>query len=185
MGPKKAARTISQDAFDELVRENMEELGMDPAEALEDALQTLNLQGVDLSGTRTFHLFPEKVTFLATKDRCFYQNRIRLAGIVTCVPGSGSVGDNPVIQCLDRLKQLDSDSPGLREVVEVFEKLIELCSIEGLGNAAIATRNGGVEVVCSVCSKIRVGCDGDSVLVSGLKAMASLLHGIRDYHHFQ
>ena len=64
MGPKKGVRTISQAAFDELVRENMEELGMDPAEALEDALQTLNLQGVDLSGTTTLRLFPEKKYFL-------------------------------------------------------------------------------------------------------------------------
>ena len=86
-----------------------------------------------------------------------------------------------MIQCLDRLKQLDSDWGSFGVMVEVFDKLIELCLIEGSGNAAIATRNGGVEVVCSVCSKIRVGCDGDSVLVSGLKTMALLLHGIRDY----
>lgn len=50
MGPSKGTRTISQSAFDEVVRENMEELDMDPAEALQDALQTLTLQGVDLSG---------------------------------------------------------------------------------------------------------------------------------------
>lgn len=49
--PKNAARTISQEAFDEVVKENMEDLGMDPTEALEDAIQTLTLQGVDLSGT--------------------------------------------------------------------------------------------------------------------------------------
>lgn len=155
MGQKKGVRTISQAAFDELVRENMEDLGMDPAEALEDALQTLTLQGVDLSG------------------------------IVACVPGDGSVGDNPVIQSLDRLKQLDSDRGGFGEMVEVFDKLTELCSIEGSGNAAIATRNGGVEVVCSVCSKIRVGCEGDSVLVSGLTTMASLLHDVQSTETFQ
>lgn len=73
MGQKKGVRTISQAAFDELVRENMEDLGMDPAEALEDALQTLTLQGVDLSGTPTFHLFPEKNSFFATKYRCTYE----------------------------------------------------------------------------------------------------------------
>ena len=86
-----------------------------------------------------------------------------------------------MIQSLDRLKQLDSDWVGFGEMVEVFDKLTELCSIEGSDNAAIATRNGGVEVACSVCSKIRVGCEGDSVLVSGLTTMASLLHGIYDY----
>lgn len=56
--PNKNALTISQDAFDELVKENMEDLGMDPVEALEDAIQTLTLQGVDLSGNpQTCHFF--------------------------------------------------------------------------------------------------------------------------------
>lgn len=48
--PKRAARAVSQQAFDEMVQENIDDLGMDPTEALEDAIQTLTLQGVDLSG---------------------------------------------------------------------------------------------------------------------------------------
>lgn len=51
--PSKNARTISQEAFDELVKENIEDLGLDPTEALEDAIQTLTLQGVDLSGNNS------------------------------------------------------------------------------------------------------------------------------------
>lgn len=51
MAPAKAAaRKVSQQAFDEMVQENIDDLGMDPAEALNDAIQTLTLQGVDLSG---------------------------------------------------------------------------------------------------------------------------------------
>lgn len=50
MGPPKTLRTISQESFDEVVRENVEDLGMDPTEALQDAIETLTLQGVDLSG---------------------------------------------------------------------------------------------------------------------------------------
>lgn len=46
----KAGRTISQEAFDDLVKENIEDLDMDPTEALQDAIQTLTLQGVDLTG---------------------------------------------------------------------------------------------------------------------------------------
>lgn len=59
--PPKTTRTISQEAFDEIVNENMEALGMEPAEALQDAIQTLTLQGVDLSGSpppNTSLLFP-------------------------------------------------------------------------------------------------------------------------------
>lgn len=66
MGPSKNVRTISQEAFDGLVRENMEDLGMDPSEALQDAIETLNLQGVDLSGIVFFyasipHLVAEEI----------------------------------------------------------------------------------------------------------------------------
>jgi hypothetical protein len=73
MGPPKttakAGRSISQEAFDDLVKENMDDLGMDPTEALQDAIQTLSLQGVDLSGPisqnhhflATLRLIPEKV----------------------------------------------------------------------------------------------------------------------------
>ncbi|KAK9287173.1 hypothetical protein L1049_015584 [Liquidambar formosana] len=159
MGPPKAVRTISQEAFDEMVKENMDDLGMDPTEALQDAIQTLTLQGVDLSG------------------------------IVTCVPGVDSVKDNPVIQCLDRLKQLDSNSKDRthekdnEEMVELFDKLIELCCVEESGNAAIAVRNGGVELVCSLCSKIQIGYE--RLLVLALKAMASLLHDVQSTEIFR
>ncbi|KAK7273966.1 hypothetical protein RIF29_15034 [Crotalaria pallida] len=155
------ARTISQEAFDELVKENIEDLGMDPTEALQDAIQTLTLQGVDLSG------------------------------IVTCVPGEGNVRDNPVIQSLERLKQLDSKSRDLfcgevlDEVAELFNKLSELCAAQGSGNvnvnvnanAAVATKNGAVELACSLCSKIPSG--SVVAIVSSLKAMTSLLHDLQ------
>ncbi|GFY89980.1 hypothetical protein Acr_07g0001770 [Actinidia rufa] len=87
MGPPKPALAISQQAFDEMMKENVDDLVMDPTGAL---------QGVDLSGS---------------------------------------------------------------------------------GNAAIATRNGGVELVCSVCSDcLKLSGGTDQGLVSALKAMASLLH---------
>ncbi|XP_030945093.1 armadillo repeat-containing protein 6 [Quercus lobata] len=154
MGPPKppatkAGRTISQEAFDDLVKENIEDLDMDPTEALQDAIQTLTLQGVDLTG------------------------------IVTCVPGEGGgVKANPVIQCLDRLKQIGQKD--LDEMVELLDKLAELCGVEGSGNAAIATKNGGVELVCS---KIQSG--SERVLASALKALASLLHDLQSTEIFR
>ncbi|KAK4848938.1 hypothetical protein QYF36_019003 [Acer negundo] len=161
MGPPKAVRGISQEAFDELVKENMEDLDMDPTEALEDAIQTLSLQGVDLSG------------------------------IVKCVPGENSVSDNPLIQSIERLKQLDLNSKDrigdedLNEVVGLFDKIIELCGSDGSGNAAIATKNGGVELVCSVCCKIRIRTQSNSALVSGLKAMALFVHDVQSTETFR
>lgn len=103
-------------------------------------------------------------------------------GIVTCIPGESSLKDNPIIQCLDRLKQLNSNlesqigDKDCDEAAELFDKLSELCRVEGSGNAAIAVRNGGVELVCSVCSQLPTACE--STLDSSLKAMASLLYGI-------
>lgn len=86
--------------------------------------------------------------------------------------------DNPVIQCLDRLNQLNSDPNNQigDAIVELLDKLSELCNSEGSGNSAIASRNGAVELICSICSKVPTGCQ--RALVSALKAMASLLHGM-------
>lgn len=86
--------------------------------------------------------------------------------------------DNPVIQCLDRLSQLNSD-PNTQigdEIVELLDQFSELCNSEGSGNSAIASRNGAVELICSICSKVPTGCQ--RILVSALKAMSSLLHGM-------
>uniref|UniRef100_A0A7N0VD33 LRRK2 ARM repeat domain-containing protein n=1 Tax=Kalanchoe fedtschenkoi TaxID=63787 RepID=A0A7N0VD33_KALFE len=150
MGPPKTVRTISQEAFDEMVKENVEDLDMDPAEALQDAIQTLTLQGVDLSG------------------------------IVT---SAGGVRENPLMQCLEKLKKLDLE-PGdsvteerCDGLVELFDELSVFCSQEGSGNAAVAVKNGGLDVVCSICAKLVNG--SEQVLVSGLNAMAALIYDLQ------
>nr|GLL23679.1 armadillo repeat-containing protein 6 [Ipomoea trifida] len=160
MGPPKAVRTVSQEAFDEMVKENMEDLGMDATEALEDAIQTLTLQGVDLSG------------------------------IVTCVPGVSSVNDNPVIQTIERLKQLDLELASsvendgvLKEIVELLDRLNDSCTDKGSGNVAIATRNGGVQLVCSVLLKLPSACNQG--VISSLKTVASLLHDLQSTEMFR
>ncbi|XP_061376319.1 uncharacterized protein LOC133318346 [Gastrolobium bilobum] len=146
-------RAISQEAFDELVKENMDDLGMESAEAIEDAIQTLTLQGVDLSG------------------------------IVRCVPGES----NPVLECLNRLKKLNSETEVLDEttVVEVFDSLTDLCAGNANENAAIATKNGGVQLACSLCSKITRSTESHLPLVSCLNATASLLHDVQSTGTFQ
>ena len=45
---------ISQEAFDSLVKENMDDFDMPLEEALEDAINTFKLQGVDLRGNSSF-----------------------------------------------------------------------------------------------------------------------------------
>ncbi|VFQ65803.1 unnamed protein product [Cuscuta campestris] len=160
MGPPKAVRTISQQAFDEMVMENIEDIGMNPAEALEDAVQTLTIQGVDLSG------------------------------IVTCIPGDSSVNSHPVIQTIERLKQLNLESTGkqdsddvLKEIVELLDRLNGLCADEGSGHVVIANKNDGVKLVCSIFLKLRGGCNQG--VISSLKTLAKLLHDVQSTEAFR
>lgn len=133
---------------------------MDPTEALQDAIETLTLQGVDLSG------------------------------IVRCVPGEGSARDNPLVQSLERLKQLDGDSKDrisdeyVEEMVVLFDRISELCgSKEESGNASIALRNGGLELLCSLCYKIPSDCE--RAVASALKTMVLLLQDLHSTEIFR
>ncbi|PPR85478.1 hypothetical protein GOBAR_AA35220 [Gossypium barbadense] len=164
MAPTKNVRKISQEAFDELVKENIDDLGMDPAEALEDAIQTLSLQGVDLSG------------------------------IVKCVPGEGGIKDHPAMQCLDKLNQLNADSKDkfggqdLVQITALLNDLSELCisNKEDSGNAAIVAKNGDVQSTESFRAsggpKIVVGILSDGIrdfdiLNSGFTVVAAAASG--------
>ncbi|GAB2222520.1 hypothetical protein Drorol1_Dr00016638 [Drosera rotundifolia] len=145
---------ISQEAFEELVRENMEDLGMDPAEALQDAVHTLTLQGVDLSG------------------------------IVQCVPGQGSANDNPVVHSLDSLRHLlDSkllDSQDL--LLPLLHNLTAFCTFTATDratNLAIAAKKGGIELLTSLSSQIATSRSANHHLtLSTLNALACLLHDV-------
>ncbi|KAB2634764.1 armadillo repeat-containing protein 6 [Pyrus ussuriensis x Pyrus communis] len=61
----------------------------------------------------------------------------------------GSVKDNPVLQCLDRLSQLNcsQNSQIEDELVDLLVKFTELCNSKGSGNAAIASRNGDIDIL--------------------------------------
>uniref|UniRef100_A0A1D1XXS1 Armadillo repeat-containing protein 6 n=1 Tax=Anthurium amnicola TaxID=1678845 RepID=A0A1D1XXS1_9ARAE len=154
-------RSISQEAFEEMVRENMEDLGMEPAEALEDAIHALSLQGVDLTG------------------------------IVKCIPGTGAKDDDPVLQVLHALNKMVAAGPprqsSLGEMVQLLDRLRDLCSCGGVRggaeNASIAVRNGAVEMLCSLCSSLDIG--EERALLAALKALRSILHDTRSTDVFQ
>ncbi|XP_078432756.1 ARM repeat superfamily protein isoform X2 [Wolffia australiana] len=151
-------RAISQQAFEDMVRENMEDLGMDSQEALEDAIEALTLQGVDLSG------------------------------IIKCVPGVSTANDDPVIQILDALQEIsDAGSVhGSRvgETIQLLGRLIDLCSSEGAGNASIAARNGAVELLCGLCSSF-IENGENAALESVLRALSVVIGDIRSSEIFQ
>ncbi|CAN6544255.1 unnamed protein product [Malus baccata var. baccata] len=89
-----------------------------------------------------------------------------------CVPEDGSVKDNPVLQCLDRLSQLNCSQNRQTEdeLVDLLVKFTELCNSKGSGNAAIASRNG-------------VGCE--QAVVLALRALASLQHDLQSREAFR
>ncbi|TVU28614.1 hypothetical protein EJB05_20137 [Eragrostis curvula] len=153
------AIAISQDAFDAMVRENMDDLGMDPDEALADAVEALTLQGADLSG------------------------------IIKRVPGEAAeVEVSPVVRVLDELKASPSAGGGSGEDLDRFVSLLDelrgLC-VSGVGseNAAIAVRNGGVEALVALCGSARV--EEERLLASALKALSSMIRDIGSTEKFR
>ncbi|KAI0494820.1 hypothetical protein KFK09_024963 [Dendrobium nobile] len=162
MGSSK--RTISQQAFEAMVAENMEDLGMDADEALEDTQQTLTLQGVDLSG------------------------------IVKCVPGVTSAKDDPVVKLLDglrtsflsklegRMAVAPDEIADLEEMAGMLGKLYDLCSVEGSENAAIARKNGGVELLTSLCGLLYGRLE--MPLVTALRVLSSILQDVQSTDTF-
>lgn len=152
------AIAISQEAFDDMVRENMEDLGMDPEQALADAVDVLTLQGADL------------------------------AGIIKRVPGEAAAAEvSPVMRVLDELKASASHSGRSEEeldrLVSSLDELRELCSGEGSENAAVATRNGGVEALVALCAS--AGVKQERLLSSGLKALSSMIRDVGSTEKFR
>ncbi|XP_031496381.1 uncharacterized protein LOC116261710 [Nymphaea colorata] len=164
MGSSSKNVRISQEGFDALVMENIHDLGMDPAEALADAIETLKLQGVDLSG------------------------------ILKCVPGISNAKENPVVLALDALRDMTVKAPHLDEFVpdvahnasidiervgDALDTLWGLCSADGSENVSIARNNGGLEVLISICSGLPRHVPEERALVLSLKTLAVLVNDIQ------
>lgn len=118
-----AKRRITQETFDAAVRENMEEFEMDPDEALKDAAEQFESQGVDLS--------------------C----------IVQAVPTGSSAEKqeeqtHEVLQALDSLR-LGKDSA---EVKADMKSFTEHCSLE-FAQRYLAAQKDAYPVILSYCKK--------------------------------
>ncbi|AQK75133.1 ARM repeat superfamily protein [Zea mays] len=180
------AISISQEAFDSMVRENMEDLGMDPDEALADAVEALTLQGADLSGN-TFRQIRTS-TFSALSQSPPSTSLLR-AGIVKRVPGEATAAEvSPVVRVLDELKASLSASGGSEQdldgLVSLLDELRNLCcSGEGSENAAIAVRNGVVEALVALCASARV--EQERLLASALKSLSSVLRDVASTEKFR
>ena len=114
------------------------------------------------------------------------------AGIVTSFAAGESLTHHPVIQSLNELRAIASSpgplglqelsekqpsaqdvngykniNPTLIKIVEALDSLFLECTAGGLDNASISIKNGGVELVTSVCETFKTG--GERLLTSSLE----------------
>ncbi|KAK1879067.1 Armadillo repeat-containing protein 6 [Dissostichus eleginoides] len=120
-----AKRMITQETFDAAVRENMEEFEMDPDEALKDAVEQFESQGVNLN--------------------C----------IIQAVPPVSSDGkQEPTHEVLKVLNSLCivKDSASVQDVEADLKRFTELCSLE-LAQRYLAAQKDAYPVILSYCKK--------------------------------
>ncbi|KAM9719109.1 armadillo repeat-containing protein 6 [Menidia menidia] len=145
-----AKKRITQETFDAAVRENVEEFEMDPDEALRDAVEQFESQGVDLS--------------------C----------IVQAVPTASSNDNqeepmHEVLQALESLR-IGKDSASVSEVTEDMKCFVSQCSL-GFAQRYLAAQKDAYPIIFSYCKKSLD--ERDAVLVV-LSALAALTDGQPD-----
>ncbi|XP_015282865.1 PREDICTED: armadillo repeat-containing protein 6 [Gekko japonicus] len=118
-----AAKRIIQETFDSVVQENISEFGMEPEEAVIDAIQQFESQGVDLS------------------------NIVKVAP--NPVPENGQEQKHVILQTLDSLQKavVDSDSSKVDELLVSFA---EQCRQE-LAVRYLAGQKGAYPAVLAAC----------------------------------
>lgn len=144
---------ISQDAFDSVVKENMDDFGMELDEALEDAIKTFQMQGVDLKG------------------------------VITDGSGSASIASHPVVKAIKELQDATSsvETPTGREscilplesVSRALQELFKLCKDGESASVSLAGRYGGVEAVIFACKS--PGRKGIEIKILALKVLNLLI----------
>ncbi|CAN0352096.1 unnamed protein product [Ascophyllum nodosum] len=142
------AMFISQETFDDVVKENMEDFGMEKQAALEDALQQFQSQGADLSMVDT------------SADGIRRDSRATL------------------LRCLDALRECDDVQPegqARSHCLEAFSKTEEMCREEGTAGAASRTafdEAGGVGVVARFLGAGEAGSFDESVVAAALSTLS-------------
>ncbi|XP_075338426.1 armadillo repeat-containing protein 6 isoform X1 [Odontesthes bonariensis] len=139
-----AKRRITQETFDAAVRENMEEFEMDPDEALRDAVEQFESQGVDLS--------------------C----------IVKAVPAALSNDNqeeqtHEVLQALESLR-IGKDSAAVSEVTADMRCFTSQCSL-GFAQRYLAAQKDAYPIILSYCKRSVEEQDAVLVVLSSLTAL--------------
>lgn len=137
---------ISQETFDQVVVENIEEFEMDGEEALGDAVEQFKSQGVDLSN------------------------------ILIRIPGeNGSDDKHPAMVKLDEyMKLLTNDSAETNVVIETCTELVTLMKDKAV--RSLVAKNGGLAIVLAGCEKFVVPEENfDDLKIHSLNVLTSLV----------
>ncbi|XP_005089754.1 armadillo repeat-containing protein 6 [Aplysia californica] len=118
------AKQISQKTFDDVVRENMREFEMEAEEAVQDAIQQFESQGVNLS--------------IIVKDPSLY----------TESADSGDTHDHPVVTAVKKLDACLAGPPGAAqdEIVSCLQDVQKECDTD-LSRRCLAGSNGAYDVL--------------------------------------
>ncbi|XP_062337331.1 armadillo repeat-containing protein 6 [Osmerus eperlanus] len=146
-----ALRRITQETFDAVVKENIEEFDMSPDEALREAVEQFQSQGVDLS--------------------CIVQ------AVPTAVSDEQDEQAHEVLQALESLQIAQTSSgPSDTRVNEELQRFTHQCSL-GFAQRHLAAQKQAYPVILSTC---RASLGGSGPLLTSLTALASLMDGQPD-----
>ncbi|XP_053185806.1 armadillo repeat-containing protein 6 [Scomber japonicus] len=145
-----ARRRITQETFDAAVRENMEEFEMDPDEALREAVEQFESQGVDLS------CIVQAVPAVSTDDKQEEQT-------------------HEVLQALEALR-IGKDSADVKEVTADLKCFTEQCSL-GFAQRYLAAQKDAYPIILSYCKR---SVEEQEAVLATMSALAALTDGQPD-----
>ncbi|CAK6952455.1 armadillo repeat-containing protein 6 [Scomber scombrus] len=145
-----ARRRITQETFDAAVRENMVEFEMDPDEALREAVEQFESQGVDLS------CIVKAVPAVSTDDKQEEQT-------------------HEVLQALEALR-IGKDSAGVTEVTADLKCFTEQCSL-GFAQRFLAAQKDAYPIILSYCKR---SVEEQEAVLATMSALAALTDGQPD-----
>ncbi|XP_042353457.1 armadillo repeat-containing protein 6, partial [Plectropomus leopardus] len=140
----------TQETFDAAVRENMEEFEMDPDEALREAVEQFESQGVDLS------CIVKAVPAVPSDDKQEEQT-------------------HEILQVLDSLR-VGKDSASVLDVTADIKSFTEHCS-SGFAQRYLAAQKDAYPVIFSYCKK---SVEEQEAVSTSLSALAALTDGQPD-----
>ncbi|KAM4604730.1 armadillo repeat-containing protein 6 [Polymixia lowei] len=145
-----ASRRITQETFDAVVKENIEEFEMDAEEALREAVEQFESQGVDLS------CIVKAVPTISSDDK-------------------GEEQTHEVLQALDSL-QIGKDCPTENNMIADLKCFTQQCSL-GFAQRYLAAQKDAYPTILSCCKK---SLEEKEDLLASLYALAALTDGQPD-----